>query len=272
MIVLAAPVPPTTIAASRVAITALVWTAIAAATGVQGSFATGVQRSFATGDRDVRRRVVLSGVLLGVHFALWIVSLTLTSVAHGAVLVVLQPLFAALFGLFLGDRASWRLVVGVAIALVGTAWMTQSDEAGATFTGDLLAVLAGACAAAYLVVNRGVAGRIPLAPLLALVNAIAGVTVLAWIVVSGAPWWHDGATVRDALAVVWLGLGPGFLGHGSMNWAARWLPVHVVSLAVLLEPVGAAFLALWLLGQSFGAAEVVGAALLLIGAAIALRR
>jgi drug/metabolite transporter (DMT)-like permease len=53
-----------------------------------------------------------------------------------------------------------------------------------------------------------------------------------------------------------------------MNWAARSLPVHVVSLTVLLEPAGAAVLAWVALGQLFGWAEVIGAGLLLIGAGI----
>ena len=45
--------------------------------------------------------------------------------------------------------------------------------------------------------------------------------------------------------------------------------MYVVSLVVLLEPVGAAVLAWWLLDQRFGLVEAGGALLLLIGAAIA---
>ena len=49
------------------------------------------------------------------------------------------------------------------------------------------------------------------------------------------------------------------------------VPVHVVTVAFLLEPVGAALLALALLGQPIGWPEVLGAALLLYGAALVSR-
>lgn len=260
VIVIAAPAPPATVAASRVAITALAWAVITVIRG--GRLGLGGV------DRGTRVRIWASGALLGAHFSLWILSLTLTSVAHGAVLVGLQTLFAGLFGLLLGDRVSWRLVVGVGVALTGTGILTGSDAGTATLLGDGLAILAGACSAAYLVVNRGVGHALPLPTLLAWVNAIAALTIGAWIALTGAPLWMPTAGGVEVLAIVWLGLGPGLVGHGSMNWAARSLPVHVVSLTVLLEPAGAAVLAWVALGQSFGWAEVIGAGLLLIGAGI----
>jgi len=260
VIVIAAPAPPATVAASRVAITALAWAVITMLRG--GGLGLG------SVDRRTSRRIWVSGALLGAHFSLWILSLTLTSVAHGAVLVGLQTLFAGLFGLLLGDRVSLRLVVGVGVALTGTAILTGSDAGTATLLGDGLAILAGACSAAYLVVNRGVGHALPLPTLLAWVNAIAALTIGAWIGLTGAPLWMPTAGGVEVLAILWLGLGPGLVGHGSMNWAARSLPVHVVSLTVLLEPAGAAVLAWVALGQSFGWAEVIGAGLLLIGAGI----
>ncbi len=260
VIVIAAPAPPATVAASRVAITALAWALIARLRG-SGLGLAGL-------DGGTRWRIWISGALLGAHFSLWILSLTLTSVAHGAVLVGLQTLFAGLFGLALGDRASWRLVAGVAVALLGTAILTGSDSGTATLLGDGLAVLAGACSAAYLVVNRGVGHALPLPVLLAWVNAVAALTIAGWILLSAGEIWVPDAGAAEVLAILWLGLGPGLLGHGSMNWAARSLPVHVVSLTVLLEPAGAAALAWLALGQPFGWEEVVGAALLLVGAGV----
>jgi drug/metabolite transporter (DMT)-like permease len=260
VIVIAAPAPPATVAASRVAITALAWAVITRLRG-GGLGLAGV-------DGPTRRRIWISGALLGAHFSLWILSLTLTSVAHGAVLVGLQTLFAGLFGLFLGDRISWRLCAGVAVALLGTAILTGSDAGTATLLGDGLAVLAGACSAAYLVVNRGVGHALPLPMLLAWVNGVAALTIGGWILLSGGDFWVPGAGGAEVMAIFWLGLGPGLIGHGSMNWAARSLPVHVVSLTVLLEPAGAAALAWAALGQSFGWEEVLGAALLLVGAGI----
>lgn len=267
VIVIAAPVPALSIAAGREVVTAAAWTLIALATRATGRRRAPVRagRPFPWG------RVAASGILLGVHFACWVGSLSLTTVTHAAVFVSLQPLFAGIFGLFLGDRATWKLLVGVLIAAGGSLVLTGAAHAGdagsPTLTGDLVAVLAAACAALYLSVNRGIGERVRLPVLLAWVNWIAAVTIAAGVAGSGGHWWHpDASWQREGLAILWLGLAPGLLGHGLMNWSARRVPVHVVSVAVLLEPVGAAALAYWLLAQKFGPREALGALLLLSGA------
>ncbi len=264
VIVIASPVPPLSIAAGREAVTAAAWTLIALFTAPRAR-ATGEARPFPWG------RMAASGILLGVHFACWVGSLSLTTVTHAAVFVSLQPLFAGLFGLFLGDRATWRLVIGVLIAAGGSLVLTAAahggDAGSPTITGDLVAVSAAACAALYLTVNRGIGDRVRLPVLLAWVNWIAALTIAAGVVASGGEWWHPEALWRrEGLAILWLGLAPGLLGHGLMNWSARRVPVHVVSVAVLLEPVGAAALAYWFLAQKFGPREALGAVLLLSGA------
>ncbi len=266
--VLAAPVPPIAIAAMRVAITGLVWSIIAwlrssaqAVTVAPGSAASPWPGG----------RIALSGVLLGLHFGLWIGSIFLTSVPHAAVLVGLQPLFAGVFGRLLGDRATWRLPVGVMIALVGTRLMTSAEAEGVTLLGDSLAVAAAACSAAYLAVNRGIGRGVPLPTLLAMVNGVAAVTLGLGVVLFGdALFWPEGAAWPAASAILWLGLGPGLVGHGLMNWAARTVPVHVVSMIILLEPIGAAVLAWFVLGQHVTPLEVGGALLLLAGAGLTL--
>ncbi|HLT40021.1 MAG TPA: EamA family transporter, partial [Enhygromyxa sp.] len=57
-----------------------------------------------------------------------------------------------------------------------------------------------------------------------------------------------------------------------LNWAVRRVPVHTVSLAVLLEPAGAALIAWALLGEGVGLREAVGAGVLLVGVAVGLPR
>lgn len=277
-IVWAAPVPPLAIAAGREGITALAWTLIALA-GARRARASspGVEplpgSASARPPRRVGLRIALSGALLGAHFAGWVGSLSLTTVTHAAVFVSIQPLFAGLFGLFLGDRFTWRLAVGVGIAVVGSLAMAggahDGDGIAPTLTGDLVAVSAAAAGALYLSVNRGLAGSVRLPVLLAWVNAGATATIAAAVFASGGEWWHPEARwEREGLAILWLGLAPGLLGHGLMNWSARHVPVHVVTVAFLLEPVGAALLALALLAQPIGWPEVLGAALLLYGAAL----
>ena len=276
-IVWAAPVPPLAIAAGREGITALAWALIALAGARRArSSSAALPAATALSARRVGLRLVISGVLLGAHFAGWVGSLSLTTVTHAAVFVSIQPLFAGLFGLFIGDRFTWRLAAGVAVAVAGSIAMAGGGHAGdgvsPSLEGDLVAVGAAAAGALYLSVNRGLADSVRLPVLLAWVNAVATLTIAAAVLASGGEWWHpDARWEREGLAILWLGLAPGLLGHGLMNWSARHVPVHVVTVAFLLEPVGAALLALALLGQSIGWPEVLGAALLLHGAALVSR-
>lgn len=76
------------------------------------------------------------------------------------------------------------------------------------------------------------------------------------------------ACLRVSVSVVVLGLLPGIVGHGLLNWAVRRVPVHVVSLAALLEPAGAARLAWLLLAEVPLARELLGALLLIAGVAV----
>jgi drug/metabolite transporter (DMT)-like permease len=60
---------------------------------------------------------VLAGLLLSAHFACWVPSLTMTSVATATALVCAQPVWAALIDRASGRRHSRRFLVGVMGAL-----------------------------------------------------------------------------------------------------------------------------------------------------------
>ena len=55
-----------------------------------------------------------------------------------------------------------------------------------------------------------------------------------------------------------LALIPQLLGHSSFNWALRHLPAAYVAVATLGEPVGAAFLAFLLLGETPSVLKIGG--------------
>jgi drug/metabolite transporter (DMT)-like permease len=263
VIVFAAPVPPLVIGMARLGITTL-------ACALLASRVLGQTWQALRADRGAARLWLLSGALLAAHFAMWITSLSLTSVVHATVLVALQPLFAGLFGRMLGDRASWRLYAGIVVALLGTWLLTRSaDGADATLVGDALAVLAAAASAAYLIAGRRVGKRVPLTGWLTGVNGLAFLLLAAAALIFEPDWDPASLSGADGLAILWLGLVPGLVGHGLMNWTARHLPVHTVSLAVLLEPVGATLLALAFLDQSVAPIEVAGGAVLVFGAWLA---
>jgi drug/metabolite transporter (DMT)-like permease len=61
------------------------------------------------------------------------------------------------------------------------------------------------------------------------------------------------------------------VGHGGYNWSLRHLPPTFVSVALTGEPVIAAGLAWWLLGEPVTAGTVLGGALVLAAILVAAR-
>jgi drug/metabolite transporter (DMT)-like permease len=266
---LADPIDHSLIAAGRVCVTALGLASIA-----PRSLAEAIRRCVR--DPVLGLRVLLAGTLLAVHFATWIASLTMTTVLRSVALVSTQPLFAGLLGRLVGDEAPWPLYVGTVVAIAGTVIMVgHGVDPGASvgelaWLGDGLALAGAITAAGYLTVGRSVKDRLPLAGYFALVNIVAALALLALAAPRAAWSTLAEAESSDLLFVLYIGLVPGVIGHGLLNWAVRRAPVHVVSLAVLLEPVGASALAWAVLAERVEALDGVGALVVLVGVGVGL--
>ncbi len=151
----------------------------------------------------------------------------------------------------------------VAAIALGVAWRTPRD--GAQRVGRALAVVA---ALFLLSPTQFPWYFVWVVPLLAVAPR--------WSLLVYAALWHGvafaGVSTVDVLAVVAMGLLPGVVGHGLFNWAVRRLEVHVVSLAILLEPLGATTLAVLFLNRSVATVEAAGTLILLAGVGVGLPR
>ncbi|MEO0077512.1 MAG: DMT family transporter [candidate division WOR-3 bacterium] len=238
VIIKVTPAPSIMIAAGRLAIAALVLSPL---------FWTRPAQRRAELSRVPLWPIVLSGLLLAAHFALWIESLNRTSVASSVVLVAMNPIFvAALSPLVLREKVSWRMVLAVVLGVLGAAIIASPvlKSPGAT-TGNLLAVAGAVCAGGYLMAGRSVRPKLPLVTYVYVVYSIA--TVLLVVVMLAERAWVSNP--KAWLFVILLGLGPQLLGHTSFNWALKYAPAPAVAMAVLGEPVGTTLLAWGLLRQ-----------------------
>jgi drug/metabolite transporter (DMT)-like permease len=261
-----ASAPPLAIAAWRLTCATLL---LAPAFGT-----TGGRRAWFRLEPRRRRIAMVAGVALALHFASWITSLTLTSVAASVVLVSLSPVFAwGLSRAFLGERPTPRQSLGIVVAVVGAATIAIGDArhgGHAALWGDLLALAGAAFGAAYFVIGRRLRAELHLVAYITPVYAVAAIVLLAWAALRGEAFVAYPA--RDWLIFVALAVGPMIVGHGGFNYALRYLPAYSVNVAALGEPVGATLIA-WLLpaiAEPPGAAAVAGGTLALAGIALAL--
>lgn len=253
----AAPAPPIAIAALRVGIAAILLLAA-------GWRELGGLRALARKDRPL---VLLSGVLLGIHFGSWIASLSFTSTAASVALVCTNPIFAAAFGTLLGDRVRGRELVGIAIAAGGCAVLAGGDwqAGGDALLGDGLALIGAASAAGYLVVGRRLRASLPLLPYLGVVNAIAAIGLVIAAIALGADL--TALPAHSYVACAGAAVVASFVGHSLINAAVRSTPTHLVALAVLGEPIGSSAITWIAFGEQPPLYAALGGAIVLAGIA-----
>ncbi len=221
-----------------------------------------------------RRIAVLAGVALALHFASWITSLRLTSVAASVVLVSLSPVFAWAFSrAFLGERPTGRQVAGIALAIAGAAIIAVGDArrpGHGALIGDALALAGAVFGGAYFVIGRRLRADLGLVAYIAPVYGVAAAVLLAWAALKGEAFATYPA--GDWVIFAALAVGPMIVGHGGLNYALRYLPAYTVNVAALGEPVGASVIA-WLLpaiAEPPGRTALVGGMVALAGIGLAL--
>ena len=210
--------------------------------------------------------IVGAGVLLGLHFMSWIGSVQLTSVASSSALVTTSPVFiVALGALVLDERPGRRTVASIGVAVLGAALLAfgSGDDRGVfpnPALGNALAVGAAALVAVYLVIGRAVRQRTSFVAYFAPLNAAAALTCGAGCLLAGEPLGLSGSAAWLAVA---LGVGPGLVGHGSLNVAVRYISAAFVGLLTLTEPVLATAIAAVAFREIPSPVTVVGMAVVL---------
>jgi drug/metabolite transporter (DMT)-like permease len=197
-------------------------------------------------DRSTLLLMVLSGLLLAVHFWTWIASLRFTTVASSVLLVNLRPVIVwAIAAAWLNEQPGPRERWGITLAVVGATLIGVGDarlSLGA-LTGDLLALAGALAAAGYSVIGRRVRQMIGVWSYVTTVYGVAAFSLGVIAVVGRTPL--TGFASRDWVAFAALAAGPMLVGHTGMNYALKHFRATTVNVAGLGEPVGATVIA-WL--------------------------
>lgn len=231
-----------------------------------------------------------AGAFLALHFWSWIASLSMTSVAASVLLVNLHPVVFVLGGaLWLGERPTRRQLIGVTLAMLGAvivalgpealpgstaAAATASSTAAATVDravlGNSLALFGALTVGLYYLAGRRLRQQLSLWPYVALVYGACFVVLLALAAWQRTPLWPQPPRELGIFALI--AIGPMLAGHTGFNWALRYVPAVVISVALLVEPVGAGIIAWFAFGEVPSAATLLGSAVVLGGLALVLRR
>ncbi|MEV8507423.1 DMT family transporter [Actinoplanes sp. NPDC051475] len=244
---------------------------------------------------------VLAGVSLAAHFATWMPSVQLGSVATATALVATQPVWQGLIAAAAGrfrsggsgrsgsgrsgpglsrpgpsgsgrfrpgsgpSRAGWA---GIALAVAGVGWATGVDVGVSTqaVLADVLALLGAMAAAVYTAFGERARTRFSTTTYTWVCYGTCALLLLVVCQVAGVRMTgYDGRTWAAILALV---AGAQLLGHSMFNYALHHVSATTVSVLILLEVPGAALLAWAWLGQTPRAAALPGLAVLVVGVAV----
>lgn len=225
--------------------------------------------------REIRRLsarewglITLAGVLLGLHFIAWIDSIYHTTVASASVLFATNPIFIAVLGFWvLRERLHRRTVVAIVIAVGGAALIALGDASDASRPdaefGNALALSSSFLFACYLLIGRVVRRKSSWLAYVYPLYVVVAITVGLYAAFTGTHLLGYGVEIYALCAL--MALGPQILGHGSFNYAVKYVPAAILGAAGLVEPVLAGIWA-WILFKEVPAVLALAGAFIVLAA------
>jgi drug/metabolite transporter (DMT)-like permease len=231
---------------------------------------------------------VLSGLFLAVHFATWISSLEYTSVASSVVFVSTGPLWVALLSpVLLNEQLTRAAIIGLVIAIAGGILIGLSDACawdpsgrfrcpelgqvmqGRAMWGNFLALVGAWTVSGYLILGRKLRARMSLIPYIFLVYGMSAVVLVVFMFAAGQS--PLGYPARTYGWIFLLAAFPQLIGHSTYNWVLRYIPATLVAIITLVEPIGSAVLAYFILRETPTSGVLLGGLLILVGIYLASR-
>ena len=217
---------------------------------------------------------IAAGICLGFHFATWISSLAFTSVAASTTLVTTNPVWVALFARWwFKEKLSSKTAIAIAIALFGSVLIAVADSSSVgnnpnSLLGAILALIGAILASSYIIFSRQAQQQgLSLTSYIAIAYSTAALILLPLPVLFGASYggYPEEVYIYGFLMAIFSQI----IGHTSFNWALRWLSPTIVTLCILVEPVGSSILAWIILQEIPSMGVIVGGFILLLGVTMA---
>jgi drug/metabolite transporter (DMT)-like permease len=239
----------------------------------------------ALGDRGAVRREhpwrwndlpgLLTIGLLGLvgNQALFVIGISMTSVAHAGVITTLSPVLVLLGSAALGhERISRARIVGLVMAACGVVVLqfSRGSAGSATVKGDAVMLASVVVFAAFNLAAKPYAERAGTIRMNAIAYFAAGLLALPlaeWSLSRGA---HGSVLAWSGVA--YMAAGSSVAGYLIYAYALRHLAASRVSVVVYLQPIVVTLLAIVMLGERPGAGFLPAVGLVLAGVWVVERR
>jgi drug/metabolite transporter (DMT)-like permease len=215
--------------------------------------------------------MIIIGVILAAHFALWITSLKLTSVASSVILVTAHPLLVGPVSHFLfKEKLTFVNAFGIALSVAGVFILVYGNYGFGssvidTLEGNILAILGGVAAGLYILGGRKIRKTVSVGTYAFVVYGV-GTLVLFFICLFFNSDLYNFSLVDYAIILL-MAIVAGIFGHTLYNWTLEHVRASLASVALLGEPLGSTLLAFvipWI-NQIPSQYTILGGGIILVG-------
>jgi drug/metabolite transporter (DMT)-like permease len=218
--------------------------------------------------RDIGR-IAMLGVLLGLHFILFVSAVLDTTIINATVLVNTTAIWSMFVSSIVFKLKPSRIVLfGILVSFLGVAIITYGDASSRTWTiqlrGDLEATLAAVVESFYLSYGKQTRQKVPLMQLMMAIYVFSAITVVA-IGLATVQSLAPPVQLDHILPLIGLGILPTAMAHTFYFSSLSHLKSFETAAMALLEPVGATLLGLVIFQQVPKPLFALGAALVLSG-------
>lgn len=224
---------------------------------------------------NLRNLAIISfgGLFFALDLAFYNTSILRTSAANATLLGNNSPIFVGLLTWLVfrrrPPRAFW---LGLLMAIAGGALILWADLArhAQIGVGDLMALIASACFAVYLMVTEKIRASTGTLVFLRLATISCALALLLINLAMKTPLTMPHG--RTLWALVGLGLVSQLGGYLFLTYALGHLPATITSISLLIQGPLTAAMAAVLLGESLTLSQIFGGLLVLAGVALAHRQ
>jgi len=220
--------------------------------------------------RDLRSSA-LAGLFLAAHFAAWLPSLSMTTVAASIALVTTTPVWTALISRLAGVRFPPAVWWGLLLAVVGAAMIAGVDITVSlrAVAGDGLALLGAIFAAGYVLAGARARERLATSAYAVVCYSTCAIVLAVAALIVRVPL--AGFSARDWWLIAAITVVAQLLGHTLLNLVLSSVGPTMVSLVILLEVPGSLIVALVLLHQAPPLLALPGMVAVVVGVGLVVR-
>ena len=209
----------------------------------------------------------VSGIFLALHFASWISSIKMTTVANSTILVSCSPIFVALANYFITkEKLGRKMAIGISMSLAGTiiiAMGSSGEKSSNMMLGNILAFLGAVFVAGYFVIGGIARKNLSAGVYVFIVYSVSTAVLFIMCIISKTPIYPY--SPKEFLLFIALAFFCSILGHTVYNYMVKYVSSTMISVSTLSEPIFASVLALLIFREIPSIYTLIGGIIIIAG-------